>query len=153
MCPRLSHQYFWCSVLRRMWALLLLWEKYSNLILFSAEFIFSILKRMLFFVLFCWPFYLNHSAQLPLSLVSFSVVWLLISEEVLITSALASQCVAFQNLITYQRPDCDIKYWNNPGAFNGPGLVKDKDADNFLGWLSVLVGAGFSFQGMELVAV
>jgi len=44
-------------------------------------------------------------------------------------------------------------YWKHPGALNGPGLVKNKTTDNFLGWLSVLVQAGFSFQGMELVAI
>ena len=46
-----------------------------------------------------------------------------------------------------------MQYWKNPGSFNGPGLVKNKTTDNFLGWVSVLVQAGFSFQGMELVAV
>ncbi|KAF8498527.1 general amino acid permease 1 [Russula emetica] len=44
-------------------------------------------------------------------------------------------------------------YWKHPGAFNGPGLVKNKSTDHFLGWVSVLVQAGFSFQGMELVAI
>ncbi|KAN0105327.1 Amino acid permease/ SLC12A domain containing protein [Russula decolorans] len=44
-------------------------------------------------------------------------------------------------------------YWKHPGAFNGPGLVKSKSTDHFLGWVSVLVQAGFSFQGMELVAI
>ncbi|KAI0305792.1 general amino acid permease 1 [Multifurca ochricompacta] len=44
-------------------------------------------------------------------------------------------------------------YWKHPGALNGPGLVKSKGTDHFLGWLSVLVQAGFSFQGMELVAI
>ncbi|KAH9957982.1 general APC amino acid permease, partial [Lactifluus volemus] len=44
-------------------------------------------------------------------------------------------------------------YWKNPGALAGPGLVKNKATDHFLGWVSVLVQAGFSFQGMELVAI
>ncbi|KAF8273091.1 general amino acid permease 1 [Lactarius quietus] len=44
-------------------------------------------------------------------------------------------------------------YWKNPGALTGPGLVKNKTTDHFLGWVSVLVQAGFSFQGMELVAI
>ncbi|KAI9507038.1 general amino acid permease 1 [Russula earlei] len=37
-------------------------------------------------------------------------------------------------------------YWKHPGALNGPGLVNNKTTDHFLGWLSVLVQAGFSFQ-------
>ncbi|KAH9066797.1 general amino acid permease 1 [Lactarius vividus] len=44
-------------------------------------------------------------------------------------------------------------YWKHPGALAGPGLVNSKSTDHFLGWLSVLVQAGFSFQGMELVAI
>ncbi|KAI0269710.1 amino acid permease-domain-containing protein [Russula aff. rugulosa BPL654] len=44
-------------------------------------------------------------------------------------------------------------YWKHPGALNGPGLVKNKSTDNFLGWVSVLVQAGFSFQGVEFVAI
>ncbi|KAN0132710.1 Amino acid permease/ SLC12A domain containing protein [Lactarius tabidus] len=44
-------------------------------------------------------------------------------------------------------------YWRHPGALNGPGLVNNKTTDHFLGWLGVLVQAGFSFQGMELVAI
>lgn len=54
---------------------------------------------------------------------------------------------------SYQRPDLDVQYWKHPGALNGPGLVKSKSTDHFLGWVSVLVQAGFSFQGMELVAM
>jgi len=44
-------------------------------------------------------------------------------------------------------------YWKHPGALTGPGLVKNKSTDHFLGWVAVLVQAGFSFQGMELVAI
>ncbi|KAH9167479.1 general amino acid permease 1 [Lactarius sanguifluus] len=44
-------------------------------------------------------------------------------------------------------------YWKHPGALAGPGLVNSKSTDHFLGWLGVLVQAGFSFQGMELVAI
>ncbi|KAH7909694.1 amino acid permease/ SLC12A domain-containing protein [Hygrophoropsis aurantiaca] len=43
-------------------------------------------------------------------------------------------------------------YWNDPGVFNGAGLVSNIRLDRFLGILSVLIRAGFSFQGMEIVA-
>jgi amino acid permease len=46
-----------------------------------------------------------------------------------------------------------IKYWKNPSALNGPGLVRNKATDHFLGWLAVLIQVGFSFQGMELVVM
>ena len=47
-----------------------------------------------------------------------------------------------------------FRYWKNPGAL----VVSDLTPNNiglgrFLGMLSVLVQAAFSFQGMELVAV
>lgn len=46
------------------------------------------------------------------------------------------------------------QYWKNPGALAGLGLEpKHIGLDRFLGMLSVIVGAAFSFQGMELVAV
>ena len=60
--------------------------------MFLAEFVFSIIKRMFFFRPFLLTF--DLSTQLSLSLVSFSVGWLLTSEEVRITSALASQYVS-----------------------------------------------------------
>ncbi|KAF8475230.1 general amino acid permease 1 [Russula ochroleuca] len=44
-------------------------------------------------------------------------------------------------------------YWKHPGAFNGPPIVKSKATDDFIGWVAVLVQAGFSYQGMELVAI
>ncbi|KAH7909693.1 amino acid permease/ SLC12A domain-containing protein [Hygrophoropsis aurantiaca] len=44
-------------------------------------------------------------------------------------------------------------YWNDPGVFNGAGLVSNIGLDRFLGILSVLIKAGFSFQGMEIVAI
>ncbi|PSS35352.1 hypothetical protein PHLCEN_2v1689 [Hermanssonia centrifuga] len=54
-------------------------------------------------------------------------------------------------------PDHDrrgFRYWNNPGPFAGSGLEPNHiGLDRFLGMLSVLVQAAFSFQGMELVAV
>ncbi len=47
-----------------------------------------------------------------------------------------------------------FQYWKTPGALNGAGLEpQNKDLDRFLGILSVLVQAAFSFQGMELVAM
>lgn len=46
-----------------------------------------------------------------------------------------------------------FRYWRNPGAF-GPGiLVSNKDTAKFLGWLSSLVNAAFTFQGTELVGI
>ncbi|EJF64342.1 general amino acid permease 1 [Dichomitus squalens] len=45
-------------------------------------------------------------------------------------------------------------YWKNPGPLNGADLTPSKPGlDKFLGILSVIVQAAFSFQGMELVAV
>lgn len=47
-----------------------------------------------------------------------------------------------------------FQYWKNPGVLAGAGLEPNHiGLDRFLGILSVLVQAGFSFQGMELVAV
>ncbi|RDB18585.1 putative proline-specific permease put4 [Hypsizygus marmoreus] len=46
-----------------------------------------------------------------------------------------------------------FRYWKNPGAVAGAGLVKNIHTDRFLGILSVLVQAAFSFQAMELVAI
>ena len=47
-----------------------------------------------------------------------------------------------------------LQYWKNPGPLNGTGLTpKQPQHDQFLGILSVLVQAAFSFQGMELVAM
>ncbi|OBZ74157.1 Arginine permease [Grifola frondosa] len=47
-----------------------------------------------------------------------------------------------------------FQYWRNPGPLNGAGLEpKHIGLDRFLGILSVLIQAAFSFQGMELVAI
>ncbi|KAI6013556.1 amino acid permease/ SLC12A domain-containing protein [Pisolithus marmoratus] len=47
-----------------------------------------------------------------------------------------------------------FQYWKNPGVVAGAGLEPNHvGLDRFLGILSVLVQATFSFQGMELVAV
>ncbi|EGW30328.1 arginine, lysine, histidine permease Can1p [Spathaspora passalidarum NRRL Y-27907] len=47
-----------------------------------------------------------------------------------------------------------FRYWRNPGPW-GPGiLVKgNKNTAQFLGWLSSLINAAFTFQGTELVGV
>ncbi|KAH7881936.1 general APC amino acid permease [Phlebopus sp. FC_14] len=47
-----------------------------------------------------------------------------------------------------------FQYWKNPGVLAGAGLEPNHvGLDRFLGILTVLVQAAFSFQGMELVAV
>jgi len=47
-----------------------------------------------------------------------------------------------------------FQYWRNPGVLAGAGLEPNNiGLDRFLGILSVLVQAAFSFQGMELVAI
>jgi len=46
-----------------------------------------------------------------------------------------------------------IQYWKHPGALVGTGLVHNIQTDRFLGVLSALIQAAFSFQGMELVAM
>ncbi|KAM5536471.1 hypothetical protein V8D89_009907 [Ganoderma adspersum] len=54
-------------------------------------------------------------------------------------------------------PDHDrigFRYWKNPGPLNGADLTPNNPhLDQFLGILSTIVQAAFSFQGMELVAV
>lgn len=46
-----------------------------------------------------------------------------------------------------------FKYWKDPGLF-GPGILVDNlHAGQFLGFLSTLVNAAFTFQGVELVGV
>ena len=45
-------------------------------------------------------------------------------------------------------------YWRHPGPWGpGEGLVKNINTDRFLGWLSSLISAAFTFQGCELVAL
>ncbi|KAI0034483.1 general amino acid permease 1 [Vararia minispora EC-137] len=46
-----------------------------------------------------------------------------------------------------------FRYWNNPGAVNRAGLVSNVATDRFLAIISTFVGAAFSFQGVELVAI
>ncbi|CAL9736378.1 arginine permease Can1p [Monosporozyma servazzii] len=46
-----------------------------------------------------------------------------------------------------------FRYWRNPGAF-GPGIIaKDLNKAKFLGWVSSLINAAFTFQGTELVGI
>ncbi|RLV96683.1 Lysine/arginine permease [Spathaspora sp. JA1] len=46
-----------------------------------------------------------------------------------------------------------FRYWRNPGPW-GPGiLVSNKNTAQFLGWLSSLISAAFTFQGTELVGI
>ncbi|KIJ21075.1 hypothetical protein PAXINDRAFT_125740 [Paxillus involutus ATCC 200175] len=46
-----------------------------------------------------------------------------------------------------------FRYWKDPGPFARAGLVPNRDLDQFLGFLSVIVQAAFSFQGMEIAAI
>ncbi|KIJ21077.1 hypothetical protein PAXINDRAFT_96023 [Paxillus involutus ATCC 200175] len=46
-----------------------------------------------------------------------------------------------------------FRYWKDPGPFSRADLVSNLHLDQFLGFLSVIVQAGFSFQGMEVAAV
>lgn len=46
-----------------------------------------------------------------------------------------------------------FRYWRNPGPW-GPGiLVDDVNTARFLGWLSSLISAAFTFQGCELIGI
>ncbi|KAF3985520.1 hypothetical protein FT663_05029 [Candidozyma haemuli var. vulneris] len=47
-----------------------------------------------------------------------------------------------------------FRYWRNPGPWgSGQGLVDNLDTDRFLAWLSSLISALFTFQGVELVGI
>lgn len=46
-----------------------------------------------------------------------------------------------------------FRYWRNPGAW-GPGIIsKSKNEGRFLGWVSSLINAAFTYQGTELVGI
>lgn len=46
-----------------------------------------------------------------------------------------------------------FRYWHNPGPW-GPGiLVQNMNTARFLGWLSALINAAFTYEGTELVGV
>lgn len=47
-----------------------------------------------------------------------------------------------------------FRYWRNPGPWgDGAHLVKNHNTDRLLGWVSSLVSALFTFQGVELVGI
>ncbi|CAI4049383.1 arginine permease ALP1 SKDI_14G0630 [Saccharomyces kudriavzevii IFO 1802] len=53
------------------------------------------------------------------------------------------------------QPDGPIgfRYWRNPGAW-GPGIISsNKNEGRFLGWVSSLINAAFTYQGTELVGI
>ena len=74
-------------------------------------------------------------------------------EEVLQETVLDLGYVATTTLAIVSEEILPTQYWKHPGAVAGAGLVKNINTDRFLGILSVLVQAAFSFQGMELVAM
>ena len=45
-----------------------------------------------------------------------------------------------------------FRYWRNPGPW-GPGIISDKNEGRFLGWVSSLINAAFTYQGTELVGI
>lgn len=46
-----------------------------------------------------------------------------------------------------------FRYWRNPGPW-GPGILEDNvNTGRFLGWLSSLISAAFTFQGCELIGI
>ncbi|ODQ45213.1 hypothetical protein PICMEDRAFT_17703 [Pichia membranifaciens NRRL Y-2026] len=47
-----------------------------------------------------------------------------------------------------------FRYWRHPGPWGaGAGLVKNKNTDRFLGWVSSLINAAFTYQGVELTGI
>ncbi|GMG39233.1 unnamed protein product [Ambrosiozyma monospora] len=47
-----------------------------------------------------------------------------------------------------------FRYWRHPGPWGpGAGLVSNVNTDRFLGWLSSLINAAFTYQGVELTGV
>lgn len=47
-----------------------------------------------------------------------------------------------------------FRYWRHPGPWgDGAGYVSNLNTDRFLAWLSSLVSAMFTFQGVELVGI
>ncbi|EGV60629.1 arginine, lysine, histidine permease Can1p [Yamadazyma tenuis ATCC 10573] len=46
-----------------------------------------------------------------------------------------------------------FRYWRNPGPW-GPGILEENiNTARFLGWLSSLISAAFTFQGCELIGI
>lgn len=47
-----------------------------------------------------------------------------------------------------------FRYWRNPGPWgNGAGLVSNTNTDRFLGWVSSLINAAFTYQGIEMTGI
>lgn len=47
-----------------------------------------------------------------------------------------------------------FRYWRNPGPVGaGAGLVSNINTDRFLGWVSSLINAAFTYQGCELIGI
>jgi amino acid transporter len=47
-----------------------------------------------------------------------------------------------------------FRYWRHPGPWGaGAGLVSDVNTDRFLGWVSSLINAAFTYQGVELTGI
>ncbi len=47
-----------------------------------------------------------------------------------------------------------FRYWRNPGPWGaGAGLVQNTNTDRFLGWLSSLINAAFTYQGVEFTGI
>ncbi|VEU21001.1 DEKNAAC101811 [Brettanomyces naardenensis] len=47
-----------------------------------------------------------------------------------------------------------FRYWRNPGPWGaGAGLVSNVNTDRFLGWLSSLINAAFTYQGVEFTGI
>lgn len=47
-----------------------------------------------------------------------------------------------------------FRYWRHPGPWGaGAGLVKNTNTDRFLGWLSSLINAAFTYQGVEFTGI
>ncbi|GMM30340.1 lysine permease [Martiniozyma asiatica (nom. inval.)] len=47
-----------------------------------------------------------------------------------------------------------FRYWRHPGPWGaGAGLVSNVNTDRFLGWLSSLINAAFTYQGVELTGI
>lgn len=47
-----------------------------------------------------------------------------------------------------------FRYWRHPGPWGaGAGLVENTNTDRFLGWVSSLINAAFTYQGVELTGI
>ncbi|CAI8492522.1 unnamed protein product [Pichia kudriavzevii] len=47
-----------------------------------------------------------------------------------------------------------FRYWRHPGPWGaGAGLVSNTNTDRFLGWVSSLINAAFTYQGVELTGI